>query len=87
MPSRSALARVRILADGGSTTFDATVTADDSTWPAQLERLLVANHGPGSVEVLNAGVPGYAVFDNFIRLQSDLYRLKPDIDHPAAGSQ
>jgi len=70
---------VRILADGGSTTFDATVTADDSTWPAQLERLLAANHGPGSVEVLNAGVPGYAVFDNFIRLQSDLYRLKPDI--------
>lgn len=69
----------RILADGGSTTFDATVTADDSTWPAQLERLLVANHGPGSVEVLNAGVPGYAVIDNLIRLQADLYRLKPDI--------
>jgi lysophospholipase L1-like esterase len=69
----------RILADGGSTTFDATVTADDSTWPAQLERLLVANHGAGSVEVLNAGVPGYAVIDNLIRLQTDLYRLKPDI--------
>ena len=70
---------IRILADGGSTTFDATVTADDSTWPAQLERLLVARHGPGSVEVLNAGVPGYAVVDNFIRLQSELYRLEPDI--------
>lgn len=69
----------RILADGGSTTFDATVSADDSTWPAQLERLLAANHGSGSVEVLNAGVPGYAVLDNLIRLQSDLYRLKPDI--------
>ena len=69
----------RILADGASTTFDATVSSDDSTWPAQLERLLEANHGAGSVEVLNAGVPGYAVFDNFIRLQSDLYRLKPDI--------
>jgi len=69
----------RILADGGSTTFDATVTADDSTWPAQLERLLGANHGVGSVEVLNAGVPGYAVLDNLIRLESELYRLKPDI--------
>ena len=69
----------RILADGGSTTFDATVTADDSTWPAQLERILGANHGAGSVEVLNAGVPGYAVLDNLIRLQSELYRLKPDI--------
>ncbi len=71
--------RIRILADGGSTTFDATVTADDSTWPAQLERLLVSTRGPGSVEVLNAGVPGYAVIDNLIRLQSELYRLQPDV--------
>jgi lysophospholipase L1-like esterase len=70
---------IRILADGGSTTFDATVTADDSTWPAQLERLLEANHRAGSIEVLNAGVPGYAVIDNLIRLQSELHRLKPDI--------
>jgi lysophospholipase L1-like esterase len=69
----------RILADGGSTTFDATVTADDSTWPARLERLLVAKHGAGSVEILNAGVPGYAVIDNIIRLQTELYRLQPDI--------
>ena len=71
--------RIRILADGGSTTFDATVTADDSTWPAQLERLLVTRRGAGSVEVINAGVPGYAVIDNLIRLQSELYRLKPDV--------
>lgn len=71
--------RIRILADGGSTTFDATVTADDSTWPTQLERMLVARRGPGSVEVLNAGVPGYAVVDNLIRLQSELYRLEPDL--------
>ncbi len=71
--------RLRILADGGSTTFDATVTADDSTWPAQLERLLAARRGPGSVEVLNAGVPGYAVVDNVIRLQTELGRLEPDI--------
>ncbi len=71
--------RIRILADGGSTTFDATVTADDSTWPAQLERILNARHGAGSVEVLNAGVPGYATVDNLIRLQTELYRLEPDI--------
>ena len=70
---------IRILADGGSTTFDATVTADDSTWPAQLERIIVARRGPGSVEVLNAGVPGYAVVDNLIRLQMELGRLDPDV--------
>ena len=70
---------IRILADGGSTTFDATVTADDSTWPAQLERRLVALRGPGSVEVLNSGVPGYAVIDNLIRLQTELGRLEPDV--------
>jgi lysophospholipase L1-like esterase len=71
--------RLRILADGGSTTFDATVTADDSTWPAHLERLLMARRGPGFVEVLNAGVPGYAVVDNLIRLQTELGRLEPDV--------
>ena len=79
VPVAKSPGRLRILADGGSTTFDATVTADDSTWPAQLQRLLDARRGPGAVEVLNAGVPGYAVIDNFIRLQSELYRLEPDV--------
>lgn len=68
----------RILADGGSTTFDVAVTADDSTWPAQLERQLRARH-PGPIEVLNGGVPGYVVLDNILRLQTDLYRFSPDV--------
>jgi lysophospholipase L1-like esterase len=71
---------IRILADGGSTTFDPAVTADDSTWPSQLERQLNTNHGERPpVEVLNAGVPSYFVLDNSIRLQTDLYRFKPDV--------
>ena len=67
----------RILADGGSTTFDTAVSADDSTWPAHLERLLNAAGHRG--DVLNAGVPGYSTLDNLIRLQTELYRLGPDI--------
>lgn len=68
---------LRVVADGGSTTFDTAVSADDSTWPAQLERLLVARGRP--VQVLNAGVPGHTVLDNLIRLQLELYRLAPDV--------
>lgn len=68
---------LRILADGGSTTFDTAVSADDSTWPAQLERTLQAGGMPA--EVLNAGVPSYTVLDNQVRLQVELYRLRPDV--------
>lgn len=45
----------------------------------EAERLLLQSRHPGSVEVLNAGVPGYVVLDNIIRLQTDLYRFSPDV--------
>jgi lysophospholipase L1-like esterase len=67
----------RIVADGGSTTFDTAVSSDDSTWAAQLERAL--RTAGKNVQVLNAGVPGHTVLDNLIRLQIDLFRLEPDV--------
>jgi len=69
----------RILAVGGSTTFETQVTADERAWPAQLQQRL--NEAlPGSrFEVLNAGMEGYSVFDNVIRLQMELFQFKPDV--------
>ncbi len=69
----------RILTVGGSTTFDRGVTSDNRTWPARLAYWLNAAEPHIKVEVVNAGVPGYTVLDNAIRLQTELYRFEPDI--------
>ncbi len=63
---------MRIIAVGSSTTFDVQTSHDSMTWAAQLGRRL-------GVEVINAGVPGYTVLDNLIRLQTQLHRYSPDI--------
>ena len=77
VPLRKAEGTLRIVADGGSTTFDTAVSSDDSTWAAHLERALRA--AGKNVQVLNAGVPGHTILDNLIRLQIELYRLAPDV--------
>jgi lysophospholipase L1-like esterase len=75
----AAVPALRIIADGGSTTFDGSTGGDDRTWPARLQ-YWIAQFAPGApVEVANAGVPGYRVVDNLIRLQTELYRLRPDV--------
>ena len=68
---------LRILADGGSTTFDVGVSSGDSTWPARLGRLL--SDSTRHVQVFNAGVPSYLVLDNLIRFEQELHRLRPDV--------
>jgi len=68
---------LRILADGGSTTFDVGVSSGDSTWPARLGRLL--SDSTRYVQVFNAGVPSYLVLDNLIRFEQELHRLRPDL--------
>lgn len=70
---------LRIMVVGGSTVFDSTVDGDDQTWPARLEHHLGCLLRGRKVEVINAGVPGYVMLDNLIRLQSELYEFKPDI--------
>jgi lysophospholipase L1-like esterase len=76
-PPPAAPETLRVLADGGSTTFDVGVSANDSTWPARLAHLLStpARH----VRVYNAGVPGYFVLDNLIRFERELHRLRPHL--------
>jgi lysophospholipase L1-like esterase len=70
---------LRIMVVGGSTVFDSTIDGDDQTWPARLEYHLGCLLPSRKVEVINAGVPGYVMLDNLIRLQSELYEFKPDI--------
>ena len=70
---------LRIMAVGASTTFDSYVTRDDLAWPARLEGELRARMPARSNEVLNAGVPGYGVLDNTVRLQTELHRFRPDV--------
>jgi lysophospholipase L1-like esterase len=69
----------RILAIGSSTTFDPGVTRDDRAWPARLEYWLSQQQPGRRIEVINAGVPGYRVVDDVIRLTTELYRYRPDL--------
>ena len=69
----------RIVVIGASTTFDTQVSSDERTWPARLEYWLNQAGLRYPVEVINAGVPLYQLIDHFIRLQTDLYRFRPDL--------
>lgn len=68
----------RIMAVGSSTTFETAIGDDNRTWPALLERNLGVRTGR-QVEVINAGVAGYRVLDNLIRLQTELHSFRPDM--------
>jgi len=72
-------ATVRIMAIGSSTTFDPGVSSDASTWPARLQFWLSKLKADHPVEVINAGVPGYRVIDDAIRLETELFRYHPDL--------
>ena len=67
----------RILAVGASTTFDSFVTSDEKAWPAVLGRDLTVQGRP--IEVINAGVPGYVLWQNTVRLSTDLAQYRPDL--------
>ncbi len=70
---------LRIMAIGSSTTFDPTVSGDQATWPARLQFWLRQLASDQAIEVINAGVPGYRVEDDLIRLETDLFRYRPDV--------
>lgn len=70
---------VRLMVVGSSTTFDPAVSGDQATWPARLQFWLTQLAPNHPVEVINAGVPGYRVVDNVIRLETELFRYQPDV--------
>ncbi len=76
----------RILALGDSCTFG--VIAPDTRnslayipepYPQRLERIAAERLGPGHVEVLNAGAPGYNSFQGVMLLRTKLRGLQPDV--------
>src|SRR5688572_21236594 len=69
----------RIMVIGASTTFDPCVSDDTRTWPARLEYWLQQRAPNRRIQVINAGVPGYPMLDQTIRLETELYAFEPDV--------
>lgn len=67
----------RILAIGDSCTFGVGVN-DNETWPVQLERIMSRTR-PGTVEVINAGVPGYTAYQGKRFLMKEGFLYLPDL--------
>ncbi len=66
----------RIVALGGSSTFSYQ-TDDAQIWTRRLEEKLRARFG-GGIEVVNAGVPGYSVFNSKVSYLYRIRDLEPD---------
>ncbi len=79
----------RIIVSGGSTVAGWGASNNEATWPAMLERslqtLLAEARDSGllldyeTVEVINAGVPGYDISQELTRFQTELIYMQPDL--------
>ena len=68
----------RIAAVGGSTTYSVHTKDDRDSYPRLLQGHLRTG-GFGNVEVINAGVPGYTSYHNFINVAFRILPLEPDL--------
>jgi len=69
----------RIVALGGSSTYDVRIEDNNQTFTAQLEKLLKEEYGYQQVEVINAGVPGYNSWEILTNLEFRVLDLDPDL--------
>ncbi len=69
----------RIVALGGSSTYDIRIEDNQKTFTAQLERLLKEQYGYQNVQVINAGVPGYNSWEMLVNLEFRVLDLDPDL--------
>jgi lysophospholipase L1-like esterase len=69
----------RIVALGGSSTYDVSIKDNAATFTAQLEQLLKEDYGYQNVQVINAGVPGYNSWEILINLEFRVLDLDPDL--------
>ena len=69
----------RIVALGGSTTYGQGIEDWRLAYPAQLERILREDYGYAGVEVVNAGVHGYASWDSLANFAFRVLDLEPDL--------
>ncbi len=68
----------RALMLGGSTTFGERTPREEDTWVYRLEQKMRAAHGP-RYDVINGGVGGYNIIENFIHYVLLLDELEPDV--------
>jgi lysophospholipase L1-like esterase len=69
----------RIVALGGSSTYDVSIKDNQQTFTAQLEKQLKEEYGYQNVQVINAGVPGYNSWEILGNLEFRVLDLDPDI--------
>ena len=69
----------RIVALGGSSTYDVSIEDNQKTFTAQLEKLLNGEYGYHNVQVINAGVPGYNSWETLGNLEFRVLDLDPDL--------
>jgi len=69
----------RIVALGGSSTYDVSIKDNDDTFTAQLEKLLKEGYGYHDVQVINAGVSGYNSWEILVNLEFRVLDLDPDL--------
>jgi lysophospholipase L1-like esterase len=69
----------RIVALGGSTTYDTEVSDWHDAYPAQLERVLREEYGYTNVEVINGGAGGYNSWESLVNLEFRALDLEPDL--------
>ena len=68
----------RALVLGGSTTFGEGTAREEDTWVYRLEKKIRGARGP-DCDVINGGVSGYNVVDNFLHYILLLDDLEPDV--------
>jgi lysophospholipase L1-like esterase len=69
----------RIVALGGSSTYDVRIEDNANTFTAQLEKVLKEEYGYQNVQVVNAGVPGYNSWEILVNLEFRVLDLDPDL--------
>ena len=69
----------RIVALGGSSTYDVSIEDNADTFTAQLEKLLKEDYGFENIQVINAGVPGYNSWEILVNLEFRVLDLDPDL--------
>ena len=69
----------RIVALGGSSTYDVSIKDNQQTFTAQLEQKLKEEYGYENVQVINAGVPGYNSWEILGNLEFRVLDLDPDL--------
>lgn len=70
---------LRIAFIGGSTTFCAEVSGNDSTWPDLVTEAIQKDYPDIDVDYVNAAAPGYTVKSSLLNFRRRVALLKPDI--------